>query len=245
MSCVSCHDPHGRIPGNAAGRTPVGVSGSYGETPPEGIAAGNYRLLGGVGYEGGGSGSGVRFVQPAPVAVANPADWRETDTNHPAYGSGMSEWCANCHAAMVSGGTGTVRSHPSGNEVKLGKEVAGSYNAYVKSGDLSGSRATAYFALVPFEHGTADISRLDPSSTEGPDEHANVMCLTCHRAHASAFASIGRWDFRATFLAKSHLQAGDSGAEETDLREAYYGRDIVAQFGPYQRSLCNKCHSKD
>jgi hypothetical protein len=25
----------------------------------------------------------------------------------------------------------------------------------------------------------------------------------------------------------------------------YYGRDIAADFGDYQRCLCNKCHAQD
>ncbi len=245
MSCISCHDPHGKISGNAPNSAPIGASGSYGGEPPAGTILGNYRLLGGTGYDGGGSGSGFPFAQAAPVGVANPVDWRETDTNHPAYGSGMSEWCVNCHGAMGNGGNGKGKSHPAGNDVKLGSSVVAAYNAYVKTGDMSGSRPTAYLALVPFERGTTDRSLLNPSGTEGPDENANVTCLTCHRAHASAFQSIGRWDFRATFLAKSHPQAGDAGAAGNDERESYYGRDVAAQFGPYQRSLCNKCHPKD
>lgn len=245
MSCISCHDPHGRISGNAPNGAPIGSSGSYGYEPSGGTIPGNYRLLGGAGYDGGGSGPGIAFDQPAPVAVANPANWRETDTNHPAYGSGMSEWCVNCHAGMGDGGSGTGKSHPAGNDVKLGSSIVAVYNAYVKTGDMSGTRPAAYLALVPFERGTSDRSLLDPSSTEGPDEKANVMCLTCHRAHASAFQSVGRWDFRATFLAMSHPQAGDAGAAGNDDMDSYYGRDVVAQFGSYQRSLCNKCHLKD
>ena len=220
FSCISCHDPHGKVSGSS---------------PAGGTIAGNYRLLGGAGYDGGGSGSGVAFTQPAPVAVANRVDWKETETNHPDYGSGMSEWCVNCHAGMASAGIGLGKSHPAGNAVKLGSGIVASYNAYVKTGDMSGSRATAFLALVPFERGTSDASLLHPSSTEGPDENANVMCLTCHRAHASAFASIGRWDFRATFIAESH----------PNDRESYYGRDMVARFGRYQRSFCNKCHTRD
>jgi hypothetical protein len=235
LGCVSCHDPHGKVSGSASSGGPIGVSGSYGESPPGETIAGNYRLLGGAGYDGGGSGTGVAFKQPAPIAVANPGDWRETETNHPAYGSGMSEWCANCHDGMANGGSGNGKSHPAGNDVKLGKEIVESYNAYVKTGDMSGSRPTAYLALVPFEHGTSDTLLLRPSGTEGPDGNANVMCLTCHRAHASAFGSIGRWDFRATFIAQSH----------PNDRESYYGRDVAAQFGPYQRSFCNKCHPRD
>jgi len=246
MSCISCHDPHGNISGNAPNGNPIGVSGSYGEVPPGGTIAGNYRLLGGVGYVGGGSPPGVVFDNPAPVAVANPAVWQETDTNHPAYGSGMSEWCANCHGAIMGdGGNGAGKSHPAGNHVKLGSRIVAAYNAYVKTGDLSGTRSTSYLALVPFERGTSDKSLLDTSSTDGPDEKSNMTCLTCHRAHASAFQGIGRWDFRATFLAQSHPQAEDAGAAGNDWRDGYYGRDITALFGPYQRSLCNKCHLKD
>lgn len=234
LSCISCHDPHGRISGPASNGAAISTSGSYGAAPPDGTAAGNYRLLGGAGYADSG-GSAEPFRNAAPAAVANPADWRETETNHPDYGTGMTEWCVNCHDAMLGSENGKARSHPAGNDVKLGREVVAGYNAYVRTGDLSGSRATAYLALVPFERGTSDVSRLNPSSTEGPDENANVMCLTCHRAHASAFSAAGRWDFRATFIAQSH--PGD--------REAYYGRDMASQFGPYQRSLCNKCHPRD
>lgn len=234
LSCISCHDPHGGISGSASNGAAISMSGSYGDTPPGGTIAGNYRLLGGAGYRAAGE-SVETFSSPAPVAVASRAVWRETETRHTDYGSGMSEWCANCHAGMLHVGNGDARSHPAGNDVKLGREVAAGYNAYVRTGDLSGSRATSYLALVPFERGTSDASQLNPSSTEGPDENANVMCLTCHRAHASAFPAGGRWDFRATFVAQSH--PGD--------RESYYGRDVAAQFGPYQRSFCNKCHLRD
>ena len=74
----------------------------------------------------------------------------------------------------------------------------------MKTGDITGTQANAYLALVPFELGTADIWSLDPSSTSGPDYGANVMCLTCHRAHASAFQDSCRWDYGTTFIADSH-----------------------------------------
>ena len=28
-------------------------------------------------------------------------------------------------------------------------------------------------------------------------------------------------------------------------RDSDYGRDMAAQFGPYQRSFCNKCRPRD
>jgi hypothetical protein len=206
-----------------------------------GTAAGTYRMLGGVDYEAGPPGE--KFTHGAPTAVAPSKDWGERDDNHVAYGSGMSEWCGNCHAALLFGASGGATKHPAGVAAKFGAETASIYDSYVKTGDLTGSPSRAYLALVPFELGVEATTSLNPASTEGPRSGtSNVMCLTCHRAHASAFPSIGRWDFGATFLADSHPNAADGAA---DSHNSYYGRDIVAQFGPYQRQLCNKCHARD
>lgn len=224
LSCISCHDPHGRSMGNGNG----GISG---------FESGSYRLLGGRGYDRAGAESG--FLSDAPVAIA-PSRWRETDGNHVDYGSGMSEWCANCHGSMQGG---PDAQHPAGEDAAFSSWTASVYSAYLGSGDFSGSASFSYLALVPFERGVSDTSLLDTASTEGPEAGiSNVMCLTCHRAHASAFRSIGRWDFQATFLVDSH-PGSEAGA--ADARNSYYGRDIAAEFGPYQRSLCNKCHASD
>jgi hypothetical protein len=220
LDCTSCHDPHARS-----------------------SATGNYRLLGDVGYERSGLGGGFSFINPTPIAVADEYDWTESDNNHTAYGSGMSEWCANCHPGFLD----DINKHPAGNNAKLGEEMIFNYNSYVKTGDIYGSSSTAYLALVPFELGITDTALLDPWSTSGPDYSgkANVMCLTCHRAHASAFDNIGRWDFKATLLADSHPQYSDGGVSGDDVMNSYYGRDIIAEFGKYQRQLCNKCHVQD
>jgi predicted CXXCH cytochrome family protein len=238
LSCISCHDPHGQLSGDGNGSTPISRSGSYPSASPEEGVPGNYRLLGGRGY----GTSGTTFSNGAPVAVS-PTDWRETDVNHVDYGSGMSEWCANCHSAMHGEG---VAQHPAGEAAVFTGETAALYGAYTRTGELSGSPDSSYLALVPFERGDADPSFLDPASTLGPEAGvSNVMCLTCHRAHASAFRSMGRWDLNATFLAKSHPAVGDEGAGADDAQNSYYGRDMVAEFGSYQRSLCNKCHVGD
>jgi hypothetical protein len=243
MGCSSCHNPHGIISGNANNSKAVSVSGSYGETAPPGTITGNYRLLGGTGYDGGKHANAISFAYPAPVAVAHPKDWFETDANHPAYGSGMSEWCGNCHNDMLN----SSGKHPAGNNALLSRNIIANYNAYVRTGNSGGTRASSYLSLVPFELGTADMSRLVPSRSSGPDTSgkANVMCLTCHRAHASAFPFIGRWDFKATFMADSHPKPGDSGVTGNDVMNSYYGRNMIAQFGRYQRQLCNKCHMQD
>ncbi len=243
MGCNSCHNPHGTISGNAGNNMPISVSGSYGEIAPEGTITGNYRLLGGIGYNGGSMSNGVIFTQPAPVAVTGSGKWTETDSNHTAYGSGMSEWCGNCHDDLVDNG----KKHPSGNNAKLSSAIISNYNSYVKTGDISGTQATSYTSLVPFELGADDKSLLDPSSSSGPAAggKAGVMCLTCHRAHASAFQDIGRWDFQAAFIADSHPKSGDGGITGSDVLNSYYGRNMLAQFGRYQRQLCNKCHLQD
>ncbi|MDW7710822.1 MAG: hypothetical protein SCH98_10130 [Deferrisomatales bacterium] len=229
LSCTSCHDPHA---------VTTGAEGRPAELGQEEAPAAGFRLLGGVGYARSGS---EPFREAAPVARASSPDWRETDSNHTAYGSGMSEWCANCHPLMLAGGM-----HSTGRFATLDSEMAARYNRYVKTGDHSGDRSSAYLALVPFEAGTSDTAALDPSSTAGPEGgRSNVMCLTCHRAHASAFEDIGRWDFSATFLAASHPAEGDVGVRPGEARASYYGRDVAAEFGPDQRSLCNKCHALD
>ena len=154
LGCNSCHDPHGKSDSR--------VSGSRGAAPTGGTARGNYRLLGGVGYDGGKQARGFSFKYPAPIAGIFPAGKNvESDSSHVAYGSGMSEWCRNCHDRIHDAGSPFV--HPAGERLKSG--MIDRYNRYVKTGDLSGSAATSYSALVPFERGTAD------SSTSGSVQH--------------------------------------------------------------------------
>ena len=240
LGCTSCHDPHSRtVKDGYTGEIPV--SDYYGQDFGIEFNVGNYRLLGGIGYTGGTQAGGVIFNYPAPIAVADSQNWVETDSNHTAYGSGMSEWCNNCHPDFLN----IDNMHPVGNDATLSSTFISNYNSYVKTGDVTGTQAAAYLALVPFEWGTANTGFLDPSSTSGPDQGANVICLTCHRAHASAFQDIGRWDFGTTFVADSHPQPGDGGAAGNDALNSYYGRDMVSEFGLHQRWFCNKCHLLD
>ncbi|MGE4579883.1 MAG: cytochrome C [Desulfuromonadales bacterium] len=240
LTCISCHDPHGgRLNGTGA---PISVSGSYGEDPAAGTSAGNYRLLGGSDYVT----NGFAFTYDAPIARQNPSrPFAESDDSHVDYGAGMSEWCGNCHGAMLPNahqvGNGTFE-HPIGVDARLEADIAANYNSYIRTGDLSGIAATAYLQFVPFERGTTSTALLDPTSTQGPDATANVMCLTCHRAHASAFMYAGRWDFTANLLANSHPAIGDSGATATDVSNSTYGRNIALEFGSSQGSFCQKCH---
>jgi hypothetical protein len=218
LTCTSCHDPHGNQ---------------------------NFRLL--YGSAGAGpiyDGTRYNFTSDAPLAVGNSrrtvsGTGIETDVAHTVYKSGMSDWCANCHNDMHSGNT-TNYVHPT--DQALGNE-ANSYNAYISSDDVSGGvQATAYRGLVPFEDVDVDLALVDPTNyATGPEGNDRVMCLTCHRAHASAFPDIARWDMGETFLVDSHPQLTDNGATADDVANKYY----TYTFPINQRSLCNKCHVKD
>lgn len=245
LYCSSCHDPHGKKV-NKTG--PIEESGSYGCDPTV-TECGNYRLLGDVGYE---PGNGmVTFTNPPPIATAaslfGPGR-NETDSSHTDYGQGMSEWCSNCHTQFLASGGEGQHKHPNGAGATLG-DHADNYNDYVMTGDATGTQATAYLALVPFERNMGDPVALDPTSEAGPASNSNVMCLTCHRAHASAFPNAGRWFFESEFpFYDYHPQDSDAGASPGDSAAAYYNRDINGEFdalNPTQRSLCNKCHMQD
>ncbi|MBZ0267161.1 hypothetical protein K8I85_03330 [bacterium] len=217
LGCTSCHDPHGNQ---------------------------NFRLLydSAVGpiYPGVGR---YNFTSDAPLALGNgrrtfEEDGWETDSHHTIYKSGMSNWCANCHTNFHSDNT-TDFVHP----VEHLNGLSANYNAYVSTDDLTGgNQATSYWGLVPFEAVNVDLGAVDPANyTAGPAANDEVMCLTCHRSHASAFPDIARWDMAETFIAESHPQITDGNATQDDVDNSYYNYTFVAN----QRSLCNKCHAKD
>jgi predicted CXXCH cytochrome family protein len=265
--CSSCHDPHGKyryLDETADAVTtgaPIVASGSYGGTayvvPTATEATGVYRILGGAGYKPKSS-AGPAFgaaVQP-PVALAPKSYNRTEDTTDTrvAYGSGMSEWCANCHGdllenAYVSGEA--AHTHPAGNSAFLGAEIALNYNNYVSSGVTTGTTGVVgYSSLVPFEEGTGVTKSVlathavsDGTVTTGPTATSTVSCLSCHRAHAGAFKSMLRYD--PTTLMTTDTGAYSSFADiDAATTQAYYGRPAT-KFGNFQRALCNKCHNKD
>jgi hypothetical protein len=214
---------------------------------------GVYRILGGIGYVPKSYSGGPAFTANPPVAVA-PSSYnrKETSTDtRVAYGKGMSEWCANCHGQIHNDGLSSAFIHPASNAALLTATVTANYNAYKKSGDLSGAQATSYTSLVPYEEGTTNITTLTTDAAgakTGPSAGTeNVMCLSCHRAHASGFRSMARWDNDTEFITISGAYnvgtaAGNRNAVE--YQAAMYDRP-ASNYATYQRSLCNKCHAKD
>jgi len=278
LACSSCHDPHGtyrRFADGTEARTglPIFNSGSYtnSKAPIAGVSAvGVYRILAGSQYQPKSLAGSFAFANPAPSAVS-PSTYNATTNvtaagvaDRVAYGSGMSEWCANCHTQMhtdtyTSGTKGLV--HPAGNGAKLTAPIAANYAAYVTSGVMTGTGA-GYSALAPFETGATktlgDIAALIAfqAAPTAPTTSSNVSCLSCHRSHASAFESMARYYLGNEFMTiadsanaasydtsttENKINTGYSVAQQT---AAYNGRPATV-FGPWARNYCNKCHAKD
>jgi hypothetical protein len=263
--------------GNPAGATvslPIFNSGSYATSaaPIAGVAAvGVYRILGGIGYSPRSQGGLNVFTANPPIAVAPGTYNRSEATTQTvvAYGQGMSEWCGNCHGnihltqAYVSGQPGL--RHPADNNAHIPAAIVANYQTYVSSGRMTGIAATSYSTLAPFETGDgyAQMATLQGYAVNDGSKPApviattsNVMCLSCHRAHASGFESMTRFftgnEFMTIADASNNAQYDPSvtegkinwGRTVVEQQAAYYGRP-AAVFGPYARNYCNKCHAKD
>lgn len=287
LSCVSCHDPHGQArrtgtdaaptyayPAIGANVGPIMASGSYTNSPAPTAteAVGIYRILAAPGYT---RAQGVTWGG-FPVAIA-PGTYNRTeavsDTRVSYGGTGTNswgDWCGSCHGDMHQDSTGTAYVHPT--EKALGG-IANLYNAYVASGNLTGSAATAFSSMAPFAINTTDYGVLKSATgtTAGPGTADRVTCLSCHRAHASAFPEMLRWQPGYEFMTKfsigsagATVAAGTVGYTAMDVTgtagrgptqangrtvqgeyiAAYYDRPVT-KFASHQRVYCNKCHAKD
>ena len=206
MHCTSCHDPHGK--------------------------EGSFRILYGNVYpESQAMGYSFNYANAAPVAagIGSLFGGDETDTNHSAYNSGMSEWCGNCHGDYHNTSYPTVLKHPSG--AAIGANVSANYNAYMGTGNYVGDGSAAYLAMVPFEDPAMTTAYAGASSGT-----SRVMCLSCHRAHASSGPNAGRWDFNVTIWDEEGVESGSYA-----IPNPY----PTGPAGGHQRSACNKCHAKD
>ena len=267
LGCASCHDPHSAIrrlsdgtyarSGSVGFTSPVvSGSGSYGAIPAAGNAVGAYRLLRGLGDDT----QGVTYDGVA-IAVA-PSTYNRTEAvtqTRVAYGASGANtwglWCATCHPGMHSD-LGASNVHPV--DQQLGSGIAAIYNAYKMTGDLTGSSTNAFTSLVPFEENTGDITtlashaKIDNSYLNGPSSSDRVTCLSCHRAHASAWMDALRWNNEGEFMIYNGLYPGTDNAASNyargrlaaETQAGYYDRPVTT-FATYQRVLCNKCHAKD
>jgi hypothetical protein len=268
LACNSCHDQHGqfrRLNDGSIAKTgaPIIASGSYAtsttvgyaEPAAVGTALGVYRLLAGNGYST--RNSGIIGFGGVPAAKA-PNTYNQSEATNQvrvAYGvktSGghvtWSNWCSTCHPGMHSTGN-TV--HPV--DTGLGATIATNYKNYVKSGEMITGGANGFTSLVPFAENQGDYAVLathasnNNSVLTGPGDSDQVNCMSCHRAHASGFPDMLRWNMENEFMVKNSIyQTTERGRTTTQEAEAgYYDRPATPTFATYQRVLCNKCHAKD
>jgi predicted CXXCH cytochrome family protein len=268
LACNSCHDPHGKYRRDSAGAVAttgapiVGSGSATGAAPPAGQAYGSYRLLAGAGYA-------KAAYTGVPMAIA-PSSYNRSEgltQTRVAYGQGTAagyeswgSWCATCHATM-HGAAGTT--HPV--DTTLSSGVVDNYGKYVSSGNMGGTPSSSYLSLVPFAEGTNTLATLaghaktDDSALGAPSTSDRVMCLSCHRAHASGFPFMLRWQSEGTYLTvytagAAHWPGTDIGSNteyargrtEAENMKGYYDRP-ASKFGTmgFQRALCNKCHAND
>ncbi len=199
LKCTSCHDPHGNQ---------------------------NYRFLRGTDPNQGSD--DYLFTYDAPVAegldlvMGAP----ESNTNHVAYISGVSQWCGNCHQAYLTQRHQVLSnqfSHTTDGLLKGGAVMW--YDYYNGTADPRGGLpSTSYLAEVPFSDLTSTTGR-----TAGPSVSSRMVCLTCHRAHATSAPHAGRWDFNVSTLGADGLISGSY-----PLPNPYPD--------PAQQTLCYKCH---
>ena len=275
LQCSSCHDPHGayrRVVGGTVVRTGLPITGSgsladgMGPTPTTGV--GSYRMLAGAGYQPRSIGGNVAFVNAPPVALA-PVDFNRPEAvaqTRVAYGSGMSEWCTNCHTGIAVNGETQSHSglgHPVGPTATLDSGVVANYVAYVGTNQITNTDPSrAYWSLVPFEEGVTDATllvdhaRSDDGYLAGPSTRSSVSCLTCHRAHASGFDGMTRFRADRTSITvgdplgasawpEPALNPGEAqGRTAAETQQAYYGRPATL-YPAFQQRLCNKCHPSD
>jgi hypothetical protein len=268
LGCASCHDPHGRFRKLSNGNwgttgEPIAGSGSYGADPTNGEAVGAYRLLGGAGYFPVSAGATYAFTaNPMSAASPNPYNQSEALTEVVVnYGDGgVGQWCAQCHAKMHMNVTnGAINVHP--NDQALGANVSGIYNNYVKTGNMGGGAGSGYTSLIPVAYDNINTnSALLGHFTTGAQVTSNdrVMCLSCHRAHASGFDYMLRFPIVEVMTiddgtgAATYWKGGTnaatvslvSGLTVAEMQAALYDRP-ASNFAVEQRALCNKCHGKD
>jgi hypothetical protein len=152
--------------------------------------------------------------------------------------------------------------HPVDQTLSGGDEMS-NYNAYITSGKMTGSSTTAYLSIVPFcsdnERNLATLKAQTLSKAGPTASYSTVGCFSCHRAHASGFDSITRWENGHEFLTvldssnnivypaidtTPSMPDQAEGRLAAEKQQAYYGRP-ASMWGGYQRVLCNKCHAKD
>jgi cytochrome c553 len=170
-----------------------------------------------------------------------------SDTNKNVYQGGFSSFCSACHGAFhgtltTEGGTdnaqtaGVWSKHPTNLEMGpvTGTRKYGitTYKAAVQNAQNTNPNPAGYDFRYPLVKADADftvkslVSSMTDSSTLANGDR--LMCLTCHKAHASQYENMTRWDTNAhSFIANG---ATDFEGQVSTGDNPAYG--------------CGKCHQK-
>ncbi len=146
--------------------------------------------------------AGYRYLQTSAgtaITGLKSSDWEATvsATNHNVYSAdtnnGISRLCAQCHGAFHGTGTGT------------GDTAIWNGSAWIRHpvemgfGGLTGGTASiaADYVNTPFGFANADFATVTPTSayTATSGSGAQVVCVSCHRAHGSANDDILRFAY--------------------------------------------------
>ncbi|GBE53404.1 doubled CXXCH motif [bacterium BMS3Bbin14] len=118
----------------------------------------------------------------------------------------ISSLCAQCHGAFHNSNgtyinangvtvTAGIASTP-GTMVSPWIRHPTDYDMNHKGGSTEYAAYTTYDPMVPVGHKTLNGTTSD-ATAYGDSGGAIVMCLSCHRAHGSPYASLLRWNYKA------------------------------------------------
>ncbi|MCM2357499.1 MAG: hypothetical protein NDI77_05075 [Geobacteraceae bacterium] len=167
----------------------------------------------------------------------------EGDGNKNVYRGGFSSFCSACHGNFHGGNneTGSIDNgisrvggawvkHPSnmrlGDSAKYG---ATAYTAAVSNMQRTNPNPAGYdwkYPLVKadYDFTVKSVEASASATTVSGDDR--IMCLTCHKAHATQFRNMTRWDVKAhSFIASGE---SDFAGEPSNGDNPAYG--------------CGKCH---
>jgi len=137
----------------------------------------------------------------------------ESDTNKNVYRGGFSSFCSACHGDFHGGNQESGRSdgrnraggswvkHPT--NLRLGESSKYGVDAYTAS--ITNTQGTnpnpvGYDWKYPVVKGDYDFSvksSIASAAQRSISSEDRIMCLTCHKAHATQFKNMTRWDTEA------------------------------------------------
>ncbi len=120
----------------------------------------------------------------------------------------MSAFCQACHGDFhkqntQSNGSGVWIRHPSDRVIPVEGEFEFAF------GSIGGGATGIYDPLIPVARAKtgAQAGSMTVSGTVTPGSDM-VMCLSCHRAHASPYYKMLRWDIQSGDLATALYGCG-------------------------------------